>query len=143
LDASHKRDPGLIEEYGFKKPEWFTAQFQCTRKVRVVYIVPALEDCWFSSANIARSITEFPFWLERFNRLKRVIAEIPILYNTMDGDSRPRYHRIKDSIMDRVYEKTGVRGQYFGKKCRVEEKTKVWIWKAQPRQRMDWLQHLG
>jgi hypothetical protein len=89
---------------------------------------------------MARSITKFPIWLEGFNRLKTVIAEISILYNKMDGDSGSRYQRTKDSIMDRFYEKTGVCGQYVGKNCRVGEKSGSG---GSTRERMDWSQHLG
>ncbi|KAE9367365.1 hypothetical protein N431DRAFT_470800 [Stipitochalara longipes BDJ] len=89
------------------------------------------------------SFPKFPFWLEGFKQLKVVIADITILYNTVDGDSGLRYQRINDSIMDRVCKKTGVQGQYVDNEWRVRAEVGVYIWEAQPRQSMDWSQRLG
>jgi len=84
-------------------------------------------------------MTQFPFWLEGFKRLSKVIVQVPVPWD-LDG---VRHKRVMDALMARVLKKVGVQGKCVRVSQRRREPLEFWSWEVVDGQFMDWSENLG
>lgn len=132
-------DDSKVFEHEFQKPEWFTGQFLRAMNIRRVRLYLDYDNNPVAHRDICRWLTQFPFWLEGFKRLSKLIVDVPISFE-VDG---PRLQRIRDALMARVLRKVGVQGKCVRISPRRRESVEIWSWEAADGQLMDWSQSLG
>lgn len=60
--------------------------------------------------DVIHFITEFPFWLQAFDKLESVTVAILFIEDIFDEDLQLK---LLEALMHRIYKKTGVKGQFI------------------------------
>jgi len=118
----------------YTKPVWFTSQFKDACNIRYVTLYVRTSDA--KELDITRFVTEWPFWLEGFKALSRVVVEI--------HETRSQAHRagrVRGTML-RIQKKLGVTG-ILDTQSMSRWGAEDWVFEATGNELMDWSQELG